>query len=74
MHRAWIKMKSSLTGKDSKDIVAECERGEDAALESYQEALQEGLPTEVRDVVQRQLSLVRDAHDQIRSLEQSLES
>jgi uncharacterized protein (TIGR02284 family) len=69
LHRGWINIKSLVTGEDEGAILSECERGEDAAVKAYEEALKEGLPAEVAPIVERQYHLVRQAHDRIRGLE-----
>ncbi len=59
LHRAWIDIKSIVTGKDTEAVVSECVRGEKKALEDYEDALRRtDLPATSREVVQRQ-------HDQI---------
>jgi uncharacterized protein (TIGR02284 family) len=68
MHRAWINLKSVATSGDDHAILAECERGEDSALSEYQEALENGLTSSLRDVVSRQFSEVKAAHDQVKNL------
>jgi uncharacterized protein (TIGR02284 family) len=68
LHRGWIDIKSALTGKDDDAVIAECERGEDVAMQSYQKALQANLPAEVRALVERQYSGVREHHDRVRAL------
>src|SRR5262245_13417243 len=40
LHRGWIDIKAAVTGKDDHAILAECERGEDSAVNAYQEALE----------------------------------
>ncbi len=37
LHRGWMDVKSAVTGKDDAAILAECERGEETALERYDE-------------------------------------
>src|SRR5881392_2840830 len=39
LHRAWINLKSAVTKGDERAILAECERGEDSAVEEYKKAL-----------------------------------
>jgi uncharacterized protein (TIGR02284 family) len=70
LHRGWIDIKSALTGKDDDAVIAECERGEDVAMQSYQKALQANLPAEVRALVERQYSGVKEHHDRVRALKQ----
>jgi uncharacterized protein (TIGR02284 family) len=69
LHRGWMNIKSVVTGEDEAAIVAECERGEDSAVRNYKEALNADLPANVREVVDKQFSAVKEAHDRIRTLE-----
>lgn len=70
-HRRWLDIKSAITGKDDAAVLAECERGEDVAKESYQKALKEDLPADVRAVVERQYRGVLEHHDTVRSVERT---
>lgn len=68
LHRGWINLKSALTTQDEHAVLAECERGEDSAVAAYRKALEgDGLPSHVRDIVQRQASEVKAAHDRVRA-------
>lgn len=69
LHRGWMNVKSAVTGEDEGAVISECERGEDAAVKSYEEALKNNLPADVQMIVGRQFSQVQEAHDRIRSLE-----
>jgi uncharacterized protein (TIGR02284 family) len=72
LHRGWIDIKSAVTGRDDSAILAECERGEDAAVAAYKEALAgANLTGDVRPLVERQYAAVQEAHDRVRSLERS---
>ena len=68
MHRAWINLKSVVTSGDDHAILAECERGEDSAVKEYKEAIEEGFSSPIRDIVSRQYTEVKDAHDRIKQL------
>lgn len=68
LHRGWINLKSSLTGRDDHAILAECERGEDSAVRNYQDALSHDLPSDVRSTVEEQYRQVLEAHNRIKSL------
>jgi uncharacterized protein (TIGR02284 family) len=70
LHRGWMDIKALVSGRDEAAIIAECERGEDLAVKAYEQALASPLPQDVRAVVERQLGKIKEAHDQIRSLEQ----
>ncbi len=75
LHRGWINLKSALTSKDDHAILAECERGEDSAVSSFREALQEKeLPDHIRAIVQTQASAVKAAHDRVRALRDAYET
>jgi uncharacterized protein (TIGR02284 family) len=68
MHRAWINLKSAVTSGDDKAILSECERGEDSAVHEYEEAMNDGLTGQVREVVARQFSEIKNAHDRVKNL------
>ncbi|HEU5236155.1 MAG TPA: PA2169 family four-helix-bundle protein [Pyrinomonadaceae bacterium] len=69
-HRGWINIKSIVTGSDDA-ILSECERGEAAALENYQEVLKKNLPPNVLPVVKHQFTEVKRSLDAIRDSEQA---
>ena len=71
LHRGWIDIKSAVTGEDENAVIAECERGEDSAVKNYQDAINGGLPDDVRSIVERQYTQVREAHDRVRTLERA---
>jgi uncharacterized protein (TIGR02284 family) len=68
LHRGWVGLKGMLTGDRDQAALNECERGEDAALARYRDALRHDLPSDVEEMVQRQYEGVKRNHDQIRSL------
>ena len=65
LHRGWMTIKDTLTGHDAKAILREAERGEEAALAAYKDALENMLPPATRDVIERQYEDVRQTHDRI---------
>ena len=72
MHRGWMNLKSAVTGDDTGAVIAECERGEDAALERYEDALEKELPGDIRTLVERQYADVKSTHDRVREMERAL--
>ncbi|HXG67333.1 MAG TPA: PA2169 family four-helix-bundle protein [Blastocatellia bacterium] len=68
LHRAWMDIKGSLTGRDDEAILNECERGEDSAVNAYQDALKENLPANINTIVERQFRSVKSVHDRVKSL------
>jgi len=70
LHRGWMNIKSVVGGREESAIIAECERGEDTAVKTYEEALRSALPPDLRAVVEHQFVKIKEAHDQIRSLEE----
>ena len=65
MHRAWIDLKSALGGGDEA-IISAAETGEDSAKKAYEEAMKESLPSNVKELVQRQAYEVTQSHDRVR--------
>jgi uncharacterized protein (TIGR02284 family) len=68
LHRAWINLKSAVTRGDDHAILAECERGEDSAVEQYKKAVDDNLSAQLREIVSRQYAEIKKAHDRIRNL------
>ena len=68
-HRVWIDLKAALTKNDEHAVLAEAERGEDAAKAAYKDALEEEeLPAPLREVITRQATEVQAAHDEVKAL------
>jgi len=73
LHRAWIAVKETFTGHDLHNLLEECEYGEDAIRNSYEEALNDDvLPAYIIDMLDGQLQGLMDAHDEIKSLRDSV--
>lgn len=66
LHRGWIDLRTAISTRDRHAILAECERGEDAAVEAYRKALSSELPPEFETIVQLQYEDVQRAHDRIK--------
>jgi uncharacterized protein (TIGR02284 family) len=71
-HRVWIDIKAAVTAGDAGAVMAECDRGEEAALRAYQEAMAADLPEKVKEVIRRQMSAVRLAHERVHALSTAL--
>ena len=72
MHRGWLGLKAALTGDSDHAILAEAERAEDAAVKGYREALSKDLPTDIRDLIEKQYKEVQHTHNAVRSLRDSV--
>ena len=70
LDRGWTSITAAVTGRDEGAIISECERGEEIAVRAYQEASSSSLPADLGALVERQLVKIKEAHDQVRSLEQ----
>jgi uncharacterized protein (TIGR02284 family) len=74
VYRAWMNVKSTLSGHDKKAIYSECEFGEDAAKNSYAEARKDasGFPDNVLSAISRQHTEILKAHDRVKQLRDQL--
>jgi uncharacterized protein (TIGR02284 family) len=69
LHRAWIEARAKLTHGKAAGLVAECARGEEAALRAYQEAIRADLwPPGLRELVQEQYEVVKKAHAELTAI------
>ncbi|RFM32872.1 PA2169 family four-helix-bundle protein [Chitinophaga silvisoli] len=69
IYRAWMDVKALFTGHDRHTVLANCERGEDAAQNAYNTALEdEDLPAYLREMVAEQQQTLKRSHDKIKAL------
>ena len=68
LHRGWVHVKGSLGADSELTILESCERGEDTAIARYRKALKRALPSDVREVVERQAAGAQRNHDEVRDL------
>lgn len=68
IYHAWMDVKATFSGNDTKSTLAACEFGEDAAQKAYAKALEKDspLPTDIYDLIARQKTLLKGSHDLIR--------
>lgn len=73
--RAWMDVKAAITGKDREAILNSCEFGEDKALETYNEVIEDEfkyLSASQKNMIIDQKSLIKKDHDHVRSLRDAL--
>ena len=70
-HRRWMGARSTLSGHDDGTVLAETRRGDALTVFAFKNAVENGLPATVRDLVERQCTELRHAHDQIEELERT---
>ena len=69
IHRAWIDIKAAFTGNDRHTVLESCVFGENAAVEEYEEVLEEEeIPAYIRTTISTQLIELRQIRDQISTL------
>jgi uncharacterized protein (TIGR02284 family) len=68
-HRRWMVFKGLVPGRHDHHIVAEAERGEQVALDAYEDALKGPVPPTVTELIESQRETILKAHDRIRSVD-----
>ncbi len=71
LHRGWIDLKAALSTNEPHAVLAECERGEDHAVDQYRDALEKLEDPLARDLVSRQFATIVSTHDLVRDLRDS---
>lgn len=69
--RAWMDVKAALTGNDRHQILVSCEFGEDNALKTYHDVIDNksgSLSGKQLEMVRKQSEKIKTDHDKIRSL------
>jgi uncharacterized protein (TIGR02284 family) len=70
LHRTWMDLKSAIATNEEAAILAECIRGEQAAIEAYEEVLkQTAFSTATRMIIDRQLDSIRRNLTEMKRLE-----
>jgi uncharacterized protein (TIGR02284 family) len=71
LHRGWINIKAAVSSNEPHAVLEEAERGEDAAVAAYRDASEQIYDPVARDLVSRQFTAVKAAHDEVRDLRDS---
>jgi uncharacterized protein (TIGR02284 family) len=68
IYHAWMDVKATFSGNDTKSMLSACEFGEDAAQKAYAKAIEKdtSLPRDIHDLIARQKSLLKGSHDLVR--------
>jgi uncharacterized protein (TIGR02284 family) len=69
LHRQWMALKGYVPGDHDHHVVAEAERGEKAALDAYEDALNGMLPPTVTEIVEMQRDAIMKAIDRIKTID-----
>lgn len=70
LHRAWIDIKSALTGKDRDTVLSSVEFGESAAVEAYEDAIEsDNIPAYIKEDLEKQLTELKASHAKIKSMQ-----
>ena len=69
IHRAWIDIKSAVTGKDRDTVLSSVEFGENMAVAAYASAIEKDhIPAHIKEDLSTQLSELKAAHDKMAAL------
>lgn len=68
LYRAWMDVRAVFTGHDRHTVLANCERGEDAAQNAYKDALKEKVPAYIHTMLSEQKQTLRASHDKVKAL------
>ena len=72
LHRGWLSLKDALSGSSPEGVLDAAEQGEDHAISEYEKASADDISPELRTVVQRQLTEIRAAHDDVKALRDTM--
>ncbi len=68
LHRGWINLKQAISSNDRAAVLAECQRGDEHAVESYEDAIGTPLPEAVQQILRPQLAFIREALAKVTTL------
>lgn len=74
IHRAWMDLKSALTSDKEEEVLEEAIRGEKAALEEYNEAINEKeLPPSTANLLIKQRNAIERTLQEVKGLEEAFD-
>jgi uncharacterized protein (TIGR02284 family) len=65
--RVWMDMKAALTDGSRESLVNASITGEEAAIRNYEDELDEDIPMDLRNIIERQLSEIKSAYNHIKT-------
>lgn len=69
-HRAWMSLKDTFSANDAQSILAECERGDEAAVNEYEEKIRENsFDPSIETKLRSQVNDIRSALSQVKQLQ-----
>jgi len=75
IYRMWMDFKAAITGKDRKSILNSCEYGEDVAVNTYENVLEDKsseLTPDQLTMVSKQYATIKADHDKVRAMRDAL--
>jgi uncharacterized protein (TIGR02284 family) len=75
LHRAWIDIKSALASQDEAAVLKECIRGDENAIETYRDVLNDtSFTSDARQVITRQLTTFERTVAELKQLARTYEN
>lgn len=74
LHRLWMHIIETLSGRDDQGLLAEAERGDDSLLGHYEEALRKGLPSNIDSVLHAQCAGIKRTQELIKNMRAAAKS
>ncbi len=68
LHRGWLNLKQAISSNDRAAILSECQRGDEHAVESYEDAINTPVPESVVAILRQQLTEIRSALEKVAHL------
>lgn len=73
LHRIMTNLKAAISKLDNKAVLEECKRGEKAAIQAYENALNEDLPEFIKTRLTQQHKNILDAYNELEKLGNKLQ-
>jgi uncharacterized protein (TIGR02284 family) len=68
LHRLWVTIIGTLSGRNDRQLLAEADRGEASVVKSYEEALLQGLPAYIHTLIEAQYASIRRTQELIKNM------
>jgi uncharacterized protein (TIGR02284 family) len=74
LHRGWVDIEQRIRPKDDPGFLADCEHGEAGTMMHYLHALDSELPSNLKNILERQRAAIEQTMERLRSLEIALQA
>lgn len=68
VHRMWMSLRDAISGSDPDGVLGVAKQGEDHAVREYEKALEKDISSNLRSIIERQLTDIKAVRDSVAAM------